>query len=336
VVAGVLLYLLGTRNGRAQWRHAGPWLAGGLSLIGLGPALYQNFGLGFDALGYQLNARHLQGAGPSAWLRQPAEQALLVTSPLMYVLLLAALWRCLRRARAGDDRAALLTCLAIVPLGVYFLSAPFADSHHVTLHWPLVGYLPLIVVVPGLLGELRAGGGLRRVLSWAAPASGLLMLGTVLVGSLLGAGEWLPPRKFLGWTELGERVQAELDRADRAGRPVAALVGDDYVFASELSFAVDSGLPVYALDHARNRVHGRGPQFALWRRDEAALLTEQLGQDLLVVEGDVRLPGQARGEWHEHVRGLFDELEELGQVEVSRRPVTLYRGVRLRRPSGER
>src|SRR6185503_4588821 len=66
-----------------------------------------------------------QGRGPIAWPRHFVEQAL-ATSPLVYVALLATAVAAVRRARRGDDRAALLACFAVVPLGVCFLAPALA------------------------------------------------------------------------------------------------------------------------------------------------------------------------------------------------------------------
>ncbi|HJU38216.1 MAG TPA: 4-amino-4-deoxy-L-arabinose transferase, partial [Tahibacter sp.] len=53
---------------------------------------------------------------------------------------------------------------------------------------------------------------------------------------------------------------------------------------AELDFRFDGRDAVYSLDHKLNAKHGRAPQLALWRRDEAALARMPGRAVLLVVE----------------------------------------------------
>src|SRR5262249_15030492 len=116
------------------------------------PLLVFNAQHGWVALGFQLVERnpwsfHADG------LIQPLEQAIVCT-PLFYALLLWGLWQCLQRTRAAPWD--LLAVCAIVPLAAYFVLGCFAVAARWRLHWPLPGYLPLLIAAPPLLAPVTA------------------------------------------------------------------------------------------------------------------------------------------------------------------------------------
>ena len=279
--AAGLAFLLVTARGRALWRRPGVWLALGIGLFGLLPTLIFNAAHDWVAFRFQLLERNPWQFHADA-LVQPLEQALVCT-PVFYALLLWAAWRCVRRARAPYD---LFACAALVPIVAYFVLGCFADDTRFRVHWPLPGYLPLLLVLPTLWPD--APGRPARVLR--ATALGLLLLGCAGVFAYFGAAA-VPggalalarvkafPEHLVGWREAGERSAQLLD-----ARPGVLLVADNFMLAAELEFAFGAQQPVYVLDHPINAKHGRAPQLALWRRDEAALAARGPSPVLLVVE----------------------------------------------------
>ena len=316
VVIAALLYLLLTRAGRRHWRTAGPWLAGGLAALGLLPLLVFNLREDFVTFVYHLHDRHQQGRGPIGWPRHLGEQAL-ATSPLLYVALLATAVAAVRRARAGDDRASLLACFALVPLGVYFLASPLSDASHNYWHWPQIGYLPLLVLLPAQLAAWRRRGPLPRAAAVLAPA---LALAALAVAQLDEATGWLglvPRHPFAGWSALADAARSELP-------PSRLVVADTYIAGAELSFELGGAAEIYVLDHPVNHKHGRALQYRLWELDEPALASRAGQEVLLVIDQDsTRRRDQAA--WDAHVRARFDDLDGLRPLQADGRSFELGR-----------
>src|SRR5699024_3850027 len=127
-------------------------------------------------------------------LTQPLEQAVACT-PLLYVLLLWALWRCLRRCREEGPWDLMAVMSATFLIG-YFVFGMFADDTHFRAHWPLPGYLPLLVALPPLL----AGGRMRRT-RWKI---------WVLAAFALAGAAQLAGYAYPGQTASGGRVMTAL------------------------------------------------------------------------------------------------------------------------------
>jgi hypothetical protein len=125
------------------------------------------------------------------------------------------------------------------------------------------------------------------------------------------------PENFVGWREAAERTRAHID-ALRAEHPDAALVADNFLLAAELDFQLGDRQAVYALDHKLNTKHGRTPQLALWRRDEAAL-RETPGRAVLLVVEESAGRERDKPEW---LASLCRRVTELEPVER----LTLYGG----------
>ncbi|HEX7338600.1 MAG TPA: glycosyltransferase family 39 protein [Rhodanobacteraceae bacterium] len=102
VLAGLLLMLV-TPRGRAQWRRGGFWLAMGIGVLGLVPLIVSNLELSGAGLAFQLVDRNPWRFHANT-LIEPIVQAVAVT-PLLYALLLWALWQCLRQHRRECARA---------------------------------------------------------------------------------------------------------------------------------------------------------------------------------------------------------------------------------------
>lgn len=274
-------------RGRGLWRAPGLWVALALSLLGLAPTLFFNAMHGWVALGFQVVERNPWSFHADA-LVQPIEQALVCT-PLFYVLLLWAAWRCVRRMREGAPYD-LLAVSALVPILGYFVLGCFADDTRFRLHWPLPGYLPLLLLLPAMLREL--GAPLQRLLRWSA--FGMLTLGSACAfayltlaalpdGAMLLAGAKAFPEHMVGWREAVAKTRELL-----ATRDESLLVADNFMLAAELDFAFDGTRPVYVLDHPINTKHGRAPQLAQWQRDESALRELGLRKALLIAEPSAR------------------------------------------------
>lgn len=299
LAAGFTFFALMPR-GRALWRDPGLWLALAIMCLGIVPILVFNATHDWAALDFQLVQRNPWSFHADA-LVQPLEQALVCT-PLFYLLLLWALWRLWRKRgqiqlvgkiTVSDPFCSwdLLLCCAAVPILAYFVLGLFADDTRFRLHWPLPGYLPLLVALPVLLRD-------SKVPKWFQTTTfALLAFGSVLAFAYLGMAA-IPggadalarmkafPQQFVGWREAVAQTRMLLAQPKFAD---SILVADNFMLAAELDFALDGSRPVYTLDHPINAKHGRATQLAIWRRDEAGLRARGAGLPvLLVVEPGAR------------------------------------------------
>lgn len=313
-----LVFLLFTSVGRTALRSSGAWIGMGIMGLGLLPVAMFNIQHAFRPLSYQLGERHAASVDFSAPLSHVLEQAAGVT-PLLYAALFVALVASSRRARRGDHRAALLFVFALMPLAVFLLASPVTDSSHNTFHWPLSGYFPLLVFLPGVLDVWWQRGRLWRLLAWGAPALAGLLITMVFVDigtSWFGFRSLHKP--FAGWSELGRRVEAHLDRLQD---PQCLVVGDNYIVAAETDFALGGRYDVYVLDHELNHKDGRALQYEIWGRDEAGLLQQPGAAALVVLE--ITVTGRkSRPAWRERAAALFSTFERIDTltIETTRRP----------------
>ncbi|KRE93802.1 4-amino-4-deoxy-L-arabinose transferase [Frateuria sp. Soil773] len=324
MLVGLLLFAL-TPRGRAQWRRGGFWLAMALASLGLVPLAVSNWQQRGAGVAFQLVERNPWRFHADA-LVQPLEQALACT-PLLYALLLWAAWRCWKRRSEGAP----WDVFAVASLGfivLYFLLGLFADDLRFRAHWPLPGYLPLLAALPALWrGTPR---GWRR---FVAAAGGLAALGLALglgylalAASSQGAGLLANakafPGNFVGWRESAAAARELLERQP------AVLVADNFMLAAELDFALDRGQPVYALDNPLNVKHGRAPQLAIWRYDEAGLRAAHASQPVLLAVDEGALRERERAAWLGSVCARIADLRPVRRLSLfgGRKRIAFYRG----------
>ncbi|UXI69641.1 ArnT family glycosyltransferase [Tahibacter amnicola] len=288
LLLGGAVFLLGSAHGRAQFRRPGLWLALAIAATGLVPLVLFNASHDWHGMSFQFVERHpwrFQWSG----LAQLVEQTI-ASTPLLYGVMLLALWRGWRQ-RDADPRVAVLACSGVgIALG-YLLFGLFADDVRFRVHWPLPAYVAAVLLVPLLLDLSR-----RHAQRWVY---GLGVIGTGLATAYLAMAAHpasiqtlaefkLYPQNFVGWREAGAETR-HLLRAD----PSALLVADNFLLAAELDFQL-AGPAVYSLDHIRNVKHGRAGQLRIWQRDEAGLAARSGSPVLLVVEETSKQEGQAQ------------------------------------------
>ena len=324
LLAGGVFFVL-TARGRGLLRTPGPWLAFAISLLGLVPLLLFNAQHDWIGFGFQFVDRHPWSFHADGLL-QPLEQALICT-PLFYALLLWALWLAWRkRAEASWD---LLAASALVPIATYFALGCFADATRFRLHWPLPGYLPLLVVLPALLRELRV----RR---FTIAACALLAFGTLAafayltIAAVPGGATALAhvkafPEHFVGWNEAAAKTRELLAQPAFADR---VLVADNFMLAAELDFAFDGTREIYALDQPINAKHGRAAQLALWQRDEGALHVLGARKVLVIAEPTARRE-RVRAGWMASLCARVGDLVPLASLDIydGRKRYRWYEGI---------
>jgi hypothetical protein len=328
MLAGLLLCVM-TPHGRALWRRRGFWLALAVAALGLVPLLVSNWRQGGAGLAFQLVQRNPWRFHADA-LVQPLEQALACT-PLLYGLLLWTAWRCWRRRGEGAP----WDLLAVVPatfIVAYFVAGLFADDLRFRAHWPLPGYLPLLAALPVLWRPLAA----RRAWRWLGVAAfalaalgqlaGLAYLGLAAEpgGARLLAGAKAFPGNFVGWRESGGEAAALL----RTQPPGTVLVADNFMLAAELDFQLGGRVPVYALDNPLNAFHGRAPQLAVWRRDDASLRAMHAGSPMLLAVDENALRVHDRPGWLGALCSRIDDPRPLRRLDLygGRKRVAFYAG----------
>ena len=260
-VIGVgLLALLWLPEGRKVLRDARVWVALAVGVLAWAPLLAWNLEYADAGLRFQLLDRHpwaFHGDGFRFLLVQAA-----MATPLLFWAMLVVCRRGIRGdAQAGTAWRYFALLGAVSTLG-FFVLGFFADNERVSFHWPLPGYLALLVVVPLLLREWSPA---WRRATWSVAAIGtLLMLGYYVAVSSPGlraqiAGSKYYPENFAGWDALAEEVQAM-----RATLPAGTvLLADNFKTGAELGFALDDA-EIAVLDHPLNHKHGRAPQLQLW------------------------------------------------------------------------
>lgn len=286
IMVGFIALLL-LPQGRRTLRDPRVWVALAVGVMAWLPLLAWNADNQDAGLKFQVVDRH-------PWAFQWSGLWFLVIQPMLVTpILCVAMWRvALAGTRSGGGARAqwryfglvgAVSTLAIFALGF------FTDVERISFHWPLPGYLALLVAVPVVLNGWPRW--LRRTGWWLAGSGLALAFGYYLVASTPGlretlAGDKFYPRNFAGWAPLADEVRAEL-----AGMPAGTRVlAGNFKVGAELGFQLrDPRIEV--LRHPLNDKHGRTAQLGLWgllhdgQRDAPMLLvlspSDQRYRDLL-------------------------------------------------------
>jgi 4-amino-4-deoxy-L-arabinose transferase-like glycosyltransferase len=288
------VYLLVFADQRKHWLKPGIWTATALLAVGFYPMLDFNFNNDLGGLDYHLLDRH-PWVFQSEGLLHPIKQALLVT-PFLYLLLLFVLFRQLKSSFSGDSRKGLIAIFAAVNLGVYWALAPWTDSTRTSIHWPLSGYIPLLVYLPETLKHLQeklepklSKARVRKLIGgvlgigFAGSLVALLGIGSQSLHSALQplVGNDLLSTKMVGWGGFNQKL-AELLESEKLP-PKALIVTDNYYTGAQIELA--QGLRnVYNIDINKAVGDGRAIQFALWQKDIRALRRSTGQSALFIVE----------------------------------------------------
>ncbi len=294
-LVAAFIYLLAFGSMHKYWRAAGLWLAALILLIGLYPTLSFNFSNDLSGIDYHLLERHpweFQAEG----LLHTLKQAVLVT-PLLYLALLYTLYRLCVAARAGDTSKGLFACFALCNLGVYLILAPWTDSTRTSIHWPLSGYLPLVIFLPEtlfVLKEYLANRFNKQIaqrflvatvlIGFAGSIVAITGLGTQVFHKQLRAilGEGVLSNKMAGWKDFSEHVQSLI--VEQEIGPEEIIVSDNYYTAAQLALALPDKREIYNIDQDKALRDGRAVQYQLWQRNSAALAALPQVSGLFITE----------------------------------------------------
>ncbi len=318
-VFAAFLFLLTSSSHRLLLLSYKPWVAAGLMLIGLIPAIRFNMATDLSGLGYHFLDRH-PWSFQTEGLLHPLKQAVLVTPPL-YIALLVTLVLLLRAARKGDHRRGLIASFAAVHIGVFMVLAPWADSTRTSIHWPLSGYFPLLVFLPealrviyGWLRPTRAKPFTLSIPILGFAGSLLIMIG---VGSqaihgtlqpLLGNG--VLSNKMAGWEHFNDHIHT-LTR-DRNSLNSHIIVTDNYYTGAQVEFAHGDQFSVFNLDADKAVSDGRAVQYLLWQNEGTGLRGRE-GENAWFITEDSTLSLDDKTEVVTRVCSFFSELKFLEQ-----------------------
>lgn len=340
LVAG-FTYLLAFSSMHKHWKTSGLWIAAALLLVGLYPTLSFNFSNELSGIDYHLLERHpweFQAEG----LLHAFKQAVLVT-PLLYIALIFTLFRLCKAARSGDAQKGLFALFALCNLGVYLVLAPWTDSTRTSIHWPLSGYIPLLVFLPETLKVCAA----YLTNKFNARVAGNLLVLTVAIGftgsivALAGLGSQafhsqLRPllgdavlsNKMAGWKEFSRYVDDLVAQQELATG--AIIVTDNYYTAAQLALALQTPIETYNIDQDKAIRDGRAVQYQLWQRNTAALEAKQDITGLFITE-DSTLTVPDKIAILQRACDQFTHLEFLNQLSLlnGAKQFSFYRGDNL-------
>ncbi|WP_045767111.1 glycosyltransferase family 39 protein [Xanthomonas albilineans] len=262
VIGGGAIALLLIPQGRRMLRDPQVWVALALGIVAWLPLLAWNVDNGEAGLKFQLIDRHpwsFQSAGIGFVLIQ-----LLLVTPLLAVAMAKVALIATRGGGNGGARVqwryfGLLG--GVSTLGIFLLGF-FTDVERVSFHWPLPGYLALLIATPVILNGWSKR--LRRA-TWLLTGLGLIgAFGYYLAVSLPAvrehaAGDKYYPRNFAGWQPLAAAVRRELATMP-AGTQVLA---DNFKVGAELGFQLHDP-DIQVLPHPLNTKHGRSAQLRQW------------------------------------------------------------------------
>ena len=260
VIAVGFIALLMLPQGRRMLRDPRIWVALAVGVLAWLPLLAWNADNHEAGLKFQMVDRH-------PWDFQWTGLWFLVIQPMLVTpLLCLAMWKvAVAGTRAGGGARAQWRYFGLVggvsTLAIFVLGF-FTDVERISFHWPLPGYLALLVAVPVVLNGWPRW--LRRTAWWTAGVGLALAFSYYLMASSPQLREQLAgykyyPRNFAGWQPLADAVREELQQMP-AGTNVLA---GNFKVGAELGFQLGDA-DIAVLPHPLNDKHGRSVQLGLW------------------------------------------------------------------------
>ena len=290
--ASAIIFLLFFSPVRNQWKNPKLWLSFTLASLGLIPILWFNITYELDSVAFYFVERHPWQFEPSG-LFHIFKQAGIVSPPL-YLLFLLTIYLLYKKANKNEIPAALLLSFSLTNLLVYFVLAPWSDTTSTSMHWPLSGYIPLVVFLPESLrwvhSKIEKSWGIKSAnfIATAIPAAGLIGTFAALMGVGSQAfqtrlqdliGNEVLSNKMAGWSEFAEKTSDVLGDEFSSAAPV--IITDNYYTAAQLEFAGGS-TKVYTIDQDKAVNDGRFRQYQIWERHQANL-NQRIGETALFI-----------------------------------------------------
>ena len=279
--AAALIFLLVFPAAHSQWKNPKLWLTMAIASLGLIPILWFNLSNELSSANFYFVDRHpweFQASGLLHIFKQAG-----LTSPPLYCLFIFTLFLLYKEAQTGNSSAALLLSFSLTNLLVYMLLAPWTDATSTSIHWPLSGYLPLLVLAPIALRKLYHWLEQHRDKPFAYRFTSVIpvvgFLGTLIAFLGVGSQAFQLPlqavvgpgvlsNKMAGWKDFAAHTAEILETEFSSIAPI--IVTDNYYTAAQIEFAGIS-TETYTLDRDKAVRDGRITQYQLWERDENGL-----------------------------------------------------------------
>jgi len=235
---------------RVRLREPGPYVACVLATLVFLPVLHWN--ATHEWISFRFQLQHGLGAPKGSAIKRELDLIggqLGLVSPIVFVLMAAAVWRTLRDTR-DDARFA----LAVIATGSWVFFAYSAIRRPVEANWPAPSYISGAALLASLAGATISARWLRRGLQLAALLVCVLYV-HALVPILPLPARRDPVARSAGWGDLAARADAM-----RSTNGVRAWLGSDrYQDVSELAYHA-TGQP----DTFCTCLTGRHNQYELW------------------------------------------------------------------------
>ena len=308
---------------RKQWKNPRLWLCMAIGSIGLIPVLWFNFSYSFASAAFYFVDRHPWEFDRTGLLHI-FEQAL-ISSPPMYFLFFSTIFLMIRKVKKHFLPAALLLSFSLTNLIIYAVLAPWSDSDSTTLHWPLSGYVPLLIFLPESLRILytwiskRKGNNTAIFLVGIIPSIGLcgtfgilLSIGSQAFQTPLQKifGEEILSTKMAGWKQFIEHTEQIIVEENLNSFPT--IVTDNYYTAAQLEFAGVEG-DIYTIDKSKALRDGRLRQYQIWDKHQKGLIQHTQKPALFITE-DSALSMSEKHRVIEEICRYSDELSFLSEL----------------------
>ena len=308
---------------RKQWKNPRLWLCMAIGSIGLIPVLWFNFSYSFASAAFYFVDRHPWEFDRTGLLHI-FEQAL-ISSPPMYFLFFSTIFLMIRKVKKHFLPAALLLSFSLTNLIIYAVLAPWSDSDSTTLHWPLSGYVPLLIFLPESLRILytwiskRKGNKTAIFLVGIIPSIGLcgtfgilLSIGSQAFQTPLQKifGEEILSTKMAGWKQFIEHTEQIIVEENLNSFPT--IVTDNYYTAAQLEFAGVEG-DIYTIDKSKALRDGRLRQYQIWDKHQKGLI-QQTQKPALFITEDSALSMSEKYRVVEEICRYSDELSFLSEL----------------------
>jgi hypothetical protein len=260
ILAALLLDPRGRRMLRGPW----PWIGAALTLLLFSPVVIWNATHGWASFGFQFGGRsrdmHLEPVLVGRFLGLQA----LVVSPVLFLVLLAAMAVSVRRWR--DETLRLCALFSVPMMALWAVVSPF---HWVKMNWAVPVYPTALLAATAIYAARPARWRGLLVATVAVAALGTVFLTLMPLVPALP----FPARDdtTAGWKELAERVRAE------GGGAELPVVGCFYRTASTLAFY----LPGKPETWSSNAFGEPGLAYDFWRDPR-----ELAGREVLLVLDD--------------------------------------------------
>ncbi len=261
--AGLLLWLVATREGRAWLRRPQPWAGAALALLVFAPVLAWNAAHGWASFTKQGGRTgDWRPAHALGYLGELIGSQVALATPLVFVLCCWGAWFAVRLARRYGA-ASLLACLTLLPAAVF---VEHALGDRVQGNWPAVIY-PSACIAGAALGS-----------RFWRPAVALGLVMTAIVYAQAAAAPFPLPRRLdptliqlAGWPAFARSVA---EQGQQLG--AAFVAAEPYGVTAELARDLPLAMPVLAA----------GPRWSLLRLQRAPAT----GRGLLIETAHRREP----------------------------------------------